>query len=517
MQPKAHDLTDFDDRVIPFSPSNENSGRTDAPQPLRRELQPAKPYPVDALGGLMGRAVAASAKVIDAPVELCAQSALANASLAVQGRANVLKPWAQRKPGPISLFLLSVAESGDRKTTTDDALGGDTIREHETRLADETHLDRQRYESAKDAYDIAKKAAKDNAAKGNDNPREAVQAALESLGEPPVPPLDAAFVFGDPTIEGLHKHFANAQPSAGLFSSEGGAFVGGTGMTKENALRTSAQFSELWDGTPIKRLRAMDGMLVLRNRRLSFHLMMQPGAAQAWLSDPIIRDQGLFSRMLVAAPKSLAGTRFHKAPTPDDLDTMAMFNAHLRQLLEVPLPINPDKPGELMLRDVHVAAEAEKLLYAFYDDVEGQLGEGGPLVHLKGLAGKIIDHAVRLSAVLGLFENPALLSIDRPLMARGITLAGWYLGEALRLMDAEAQSPELINAEKVLAWLREHGRAPLFSLPCIYMKGPAAVRSKASAKAVISILLDHGQIERVSGSHVVDGARRSECYRVRKA
>ncbi len=131
----------------------------DAPLPLKRALREAEPYPVEALGELMGGAASAAADLISAPLELCAQSALANAALAVQGHANAVKPWSE-KPGPISLFLLSVAESGDRKTTADEALGGDAIRDHEQSLEAEGRCDRLRYENEREAYDTAKTAAK---------------------------------------------------------------------------------------------------------------------------------------------------------------------------------------------------------------------------------------------------------------------------------------------------------------------------------------------------------------------
>ena len=42
----------------------------------------------------------------------------------------------------------------------------------------------------------------------------------------------------------------------GLFSSEGGAFLGGYAMDKYHVLRMATGLSELWDGKPIRRVRA---------------------------------------------------------------------------------------------------------------------------------------------------------------------------------------------------------------------------------------------------------------------
>jgi hypothetical protein len=89
-------------------------------------------------------------------------------------------------------------------------------------------------------------------------------------------------------------------------------------MSQDNRLKTAASLSALWDGGPIRRVRAGDGVTILRGRRFAFHIMIQPGAAISFLYDPMLRDQGLLSRVLVAAPASLAGTRI--ARTVDTRD-----------------------------------------------------------------------------------------------------------------------------------------------------------------------------------------------------
>ena len=103
-------------------------------------------------------------------------------------------------------------------------------------------------------------------------------------------------------------------PSLGIFTAEGATFTGGHGMTADNKKRTAATFSEAWDGKPLKRLRAGDGLSILPGRRLALHMMVQPGVAADFLSDEVLRDQGLHSRILVAASPALAGTRLYCDP-----------------------------------------------------------------------------------------------------------------------------------------------------------------------------------------------------------
>ena len=83
------------------------------------------------------------------------------------------------------------------------------------------------------------------------------KAALDALGPRPNPPLEPLLVCGEPTFEGLCKLLAVGWPSVGIFAAEGGQFIGGHGMADDAKLRTAAGLSALWDGEPIKRVRAL--------------------------------------------------------------------------------------------------------------------------------------------------------------------------------------------------------------------------------------------------------------------
>ena len=88
------------------------------PEPLIREIAPAADYPIDALGPL-AEAAQAVQDLSQAPIAIAAQSALSAASLAVQPFANV-----QTLGGfaPVSLYCLTIAKSGERKSYCDNLL-----------------------------------------------------------------------------------------------------------------------------------------------------------------------------------------------------------------------------------------------------------------------------------------------------------------------------------------------------------------------------------------------------------
>jgi len=86
------------------------------PRPLLEQQITPLPYPVAALGDLLGPAVERMSDVIGVPCAMAAQSVLATAALASQAHANV---HLDGRIYPLSLYLLTVACSGDRKSAVD--------------------------------------------------------------------------------------------------------------------------------------------------------------------------------------------------------------------------------------------------------------------------------------------------------------------------------------------------------------------------------------------------------------
>jgi hypothetical protein len=232
--------------------------KPEPPRPLMRELLPADPFPVDALGDVLGAAAQGINDRVQAPMAICGQSVLAAAALAVQGHADILLPIGNGSRRPVSCFFITVAATGERKTECDrQALW--PIEKHESALREAYGGDLPRYENAKAAYDKAKEAA----VKKGKGDRAAIENALNALGPAPAAPLQPMLTCPEPTFEGLCRLFAGGWPSLGIFASEGGQFIGGHGMSEDNKLKTAAALSSLWDGAPIKRVRVGDGVSVL--------------------------------------------------------------------------------------------------------------------------------------------------------------------------------------------------------------------------------------------------------------
>jgi Protein of unknown function (DUF3987) len=227
----GHTIEDLLDRVE-TTPRWEESAAS-GPIPLVPVLAPPTPYPVDALGPCLGPAAVAIAHKVQTPIEIAAQSVLAAAALGAQAHADVRMPFGQ--PRPLSLMLITVASSGDRKTTTDvEALWA--IRRREQALGAEYEQALPTWKIAVSAWAAEKKKIESEKKMTYAERKE----KLERLAAEPPQPLFPLLTAPDPTIEGLIKAWSNAPASLGLFSAEGGQFVGGHGMSPDNKLKTAA-------------------------------------------------------------------------------------------------------------------------------------------------------------------------------------------------------------------------------------------------------------------------------------
>jgi hypothetical protein len=344
----------------------------------------------------------------------------------------------------------------------------------------------------------------------------AAKAELDALGPEPPKPLTPLLACPEPTFEGLCLLLAGGYPSVGIFSDEGGQFVGGHGMSDDSRLRTAAGLSGLWDGEPIRRVRATDGTSVLPGRRVALHLMMQPGVASRLLSDRALLDQGLLSRMLVCAPESRAGTRLWREPSDASRNALVDYHDLLRDLHAAELPLAKGKRNELEPRVLRLSREARDLWIQYADRNEVQLGSGGALYPVRGLANKLPEHAARVAAVLTLTTDLDADAVQGDRMAAGIEIVQLYATEALRLFDAGQTDAELHDAERLRRWLLDEWKERAIGLPEIYQRGPNAIRSAKIARQLVGILEDHGWLLRLPKGAEIDGAHRREAWAIRR-
>lgn len=472
----------------------------ESPQPLVRDIQPPLPYPVDALGPLRGAVEAVQAMTL-APVAIPAQSALSVAALAVQAFANVETLGGDR---PLSIYALTIAASGERKSSCDDKLMAE-IKAWEREQAKASAQDRRVWENRQTIWKAQRDAvvAKTKTGKAN-------QYDLDALGpEPAAPPLADRLVT-EPTYEGLTRLFAFGQPSLGLFSDEGGQFLGGFAMSQDNRQKTLAALNDLWMGNPIKRTRAGDGAMTLYGRRLSLHLMAQPIVAHGFMADPLSGDTGFLPRCLICQPQSTIGTRLHDASVRNDGPVQA-FNARLRDILETPMPVDPET-RELQPRRLVLSQQAKQELIAYADRVERAQAPGGDCDAIKGTASKSAEQAARIAGVLTMWADLEATEVTGATMQAAIRLATYYLTEAQRLASVAVISTSVAKAEKLRRWMLSGSWDRSWITIRDIVRGP--LRERPEALAAVAMLVEAGWLVPLPKGLELDGIKRKEAWRV---
>ncbi|WP_454866749.1 YfjI family protein [Pseudomonas lini] len=436
------------------------------PRPLIEANPVAQPYPVQALGGILGPAVERMAEVIGVPQALAAQSVLAASALATQGHAGL---QLDGRNYPLSLYLITVAASGDRKTAADRCA-----------LLPARQWEReqwQRYREQLSRHRVAQRQAQ------RINPAEpgpTINVPLEA--EPSAPRL----ITTDPTIEALVKGLCHDLPSMGLFCDEGGQFLGSSTMSRDNRLKAVTTLSSLWDGSPIDRARSMVGeSLRAYDRRLSLHLMLQPYLAMQLISDPLLQGQGILGRCLMTWPTSLAGQRSYQAVDLSKDAALKRYHHRLSGLFCQPWSLSAD--GALQLSPLTLSPLARRRWIDLHDAIEAQLGEFGELASVRPSGSKAADNLLRIAGILAVVEESGMVEVDH--IQRASALVGYYLTEIQRLTEQESVCRVKEEADRLLRWLqlKEWKR---FSIRELNRNGPRFARksSRHAAKLLVELI-----------------------------
>jgi putative DNA primase/helicase len=139
--------------VSKAQPGAENAPAGDSdgwpvPLPLVAKVAP-EPYPADALPDTIRAVVEEVQRFTKAPIALVASSALASLSVAIQAHVDVQR--ADKLQGPVSLFLLTIADSGERKSTCD-GFFSTAIRDYQEQQSQAAKPDLAKYRADVDAW-----------------------------------------------------------------------------------------------------------------------------------------------------------------------------------------------------------------------------------------------------------------------------------------------------------------------------------------------------------------------------
>lgn len=436
---------------VPADAANSN-GWPD-PLPLMVKVAP-EPYPLDALPDSIRAAVEEVAGFVKAPIPLVASSALAALSLACQAHIDAKR--AEKLQGPVGLFLLTIADSGERKSTCD-GFFTKPIRDYEEAQAEAVKPALKDHRAAFDAWEAKRGGIKESIrqlAKTN-KPTAAMESALRDLEhDKPEPPRIPRLIYADATPEALAYGLAKQWPSGGVVSAEAGIVFGSHGMGKDCVMRNLATLNQLWDGNSLTIDRRTSESYTVRGARLTVALQVQEPTLREFFtrSGALARGTGFFARFLVAWPESTQGQRPFSDP-PANWPHLAAFHRRIVAILENPAPIDED--GALAPAMLSLSPEAKAAWVEYHNAIESELSSGGELYDVRDVASKSADNAARLAALFQMFEG-AGGAIDADAFEGASRITAWHLSEARRFFGELALPAELADAARLDSWLIEH-------------------------------------------------------------
>lgn len=458
------------------------------PLPLYAKVDP-EPYPIDALPEPIRAAVAEVASFVKAPVPMVASCALTALSVASQAHVDVKR--AEKLQGPVGLFMLTIADSGERKSTCD-SFFSQAIREFEAAEAEAAKPELKNYKAAYEAWEAKYNGIKDDIRRKAKERKSTVEleANLRDLEhDKPQHPRIPRLLYADATPEALAYSLANQWPSGGIVSAEAGIVFGSHGMGKESSMRAMALYNILWDGASMSTSRRTAESFTVRGARLTMGLQVQETTLRAFMnqSSGLARGTGFLARFLVSWPESTQGSRMFSEP-PVEWPHLSTFNRRIAAILKQPVPIDED--GALSPAMLTLTPEAKALWVDCHNSIEAELAGGGDLYDVRDVASKTADNIARLAALFHMMSGE-VGAIGYKAMEGACKLGAWHLHESRRFFGEFALPVELADAARLESWLisyckREHVQFVGKSTALQY--GP--LRTKSSIEPAITELVD---------------------------
>ena len=438
--------------------------RADAIKRARAALAPsligreAPAYPVAALGPLAPacEAIAAAGQVQPAMVGQCVLGA---ASLLTQGLFNVETLAGKR---PLSLYLLTLGDSGDGKSTAQGAALG-PVNDWQRREA-------KRY--AEDLKDFEK-----------------AKATRKRSDDPPDAPGCPFRLVGDATVEGLRRDLDSGVCSQGVFTDEAAAILSGYGMSADHRSKTAGVFSKLWDAGHLSVSRVTGGRVERYGRRVALHWLIQPMAASESIGDPLLSALGFWPRFLAAWPEPQA-PRLARPFRPDLLPSVSAYWQRCNDLLAESLPDDASDCPALPLAD-----DARELLGRAFERFERDARRGGLQV-VKPFALRASEQACRVAGVMSAFDGSGAVSAEA--MRGALALVAYSLKTWHAIIDEGAADQRGAFALRLYEWLTSRP-GWCESLASIVNGGPACVRTKDKRDAALSELEAAGLVSVADG------------------
>lgn len=404
------------------------------------------PYPLGAFHLIIKNAADELWRNTQAPDALIAMELLMTMSASAQGLYDVRLPTGQIRP--VALFVVCVADSGERKSGVRDALAA-PIYEFDAHRMAKYESDLKEYELQHGIWKSIDAGLRRQLIKATQN-SEPIEDLCQRLSEhaatKPIKPRARRIMRQNATDRAIMDALDGDGESIAFTSDEGEIII------KGGALNRTGTLNKAWDGASMLTLDRSEGTSVVAcNPRVTMSYTVQPAVIKELFDrrGDAMRGSGHWARYLIGCPASTQGTRY-TLQLEKHWHHLPKFHERVRELL--------DEFGRRI-----DACAVERTTLEFADDanprwievanrIEAMLVPSGPMHDIKDFASKALEITARVAALLHVFsKQEGKISIDT--LNRAITIVDWHLLEFKRIFSPPVIPQEHADAQKIEHYL----------------------------------------------------------------
>lgn len=415
-----------------------------------------------------------------APIPLIASSVLSAMSLSCQSLINVKVN--QMEPFPVSLFLLVIANSGERKTTVDKMVMK-PFYQHDLNSLKTFEQEKINYSLEITVWEQKEKAILSQIRKKTtqgQNTEEQLERLKILQIDKPIMPRCHRYIYNNVTPEALQIGMYNHYPYIGLIADEG------ANILDRQVMKDLSFINSMWDGVAFRIDRKTTQSFTIEDGRITLSVMVQRKPFDLYLKrqGDKARGSGFFARCLVVHIDdnlTTQGERFIR-DSPNHKEYLDKFYIRINQLLtENKERKKTDSKSSLLLDD-----SAQYAWEEIYDDIENKLRPEEKYANMRDFASKLANNIARLAAVFSYFIEGGC-KIKKEYIDGAEVICEWYMQQAVNLFGYEDGYYEAL----LLSWLnREYYRYNTESIRLndIRRYGPNVLRKGKLLLNVISKL-----------------------------
>ena len=469
---------------------------------INQKFQPLAACPITK--GLM-MALASKTQASD---DLICMSILSVYSNLLQGLIDVERP--EVGVGPVSLFTLAIADSGDRKSTVSRLLNQPIIdfQNREAKKLAESNAD---YESALEVFQCKirhlKKQISENLKKGDSI--EGLQRELSALKRnEPKRSQAIQLIFEDITSEAIAFELSQGWGNAALASDEGGSILGG------RIIQDLPRLNKLWSAEPIAVNRRGSESFSVNDSRLTIAIMAQENVLDQFIYKRGAESIGIgfLARFLVCYPMSRQGSRFMSesisggsSESNGDWYQYQQYLDRANKLLDQ-IKSSIESPGASR-KVIQFSYDAKKYWRDIYNEIEAEIDIGGRFQYAKDHASKLAEQVARMAALLSCVEKGDGEDISVDILKDAVNIALFFSDVYLQCFK---RLPNHIRGAMLLSdyfqSLKEDGGRYIRKNK-IRQSGPSRLRDSKILNPALDVLISNMEIKTLTttnGTVVID-------------